>query len=94
MKANTDKSRLLLSGNNNIIANTDKNVIESEDNKILLGITINFNLSFKKHTNNLRKKTISKLSALARISCYINFPKRRIKVKSFITSQFGYCLLI
>ena len=56
MKANTDKSRLLLSGNNNIIANTDENVIESEDNKILLGITINFNLSFKKHTNNLRKK--------------------------------------
>ena len=53
MKANTEKSHLLLSGGNKFTANIDGSVIESEDNQILLGITSpsNFysNLSFNKH---------------------------------------------
>ena len=49
MKANTEKNHLLLSGNNRLIANIDGNVIESEDNQILFGITIDSNLSFNKH---------------------------------------------
>ena len=48
MKANTEKSHLLLSGSNRLTANIDGNVIESEDNQILLGITIDSNLSFNK----------------------------------------------
>ena len=44
MKANTDKSHLLLSGKNNLAANIDGNVTESEDNQVLLGITIDSNL--------------------------------------------------
>ena len=94
MKANTDKSHLLLSGKNNPTPNIDGNVIESEDNQILLGITIDSNLSFNKHIDNLCKKASAKLNALARISGYINLPKRRIIMKSFITSLFGYCPLI
>ena len=57
MRANTDMSHLLLSGSNNLTANIDGNVIESEDNKILLGLTIDSSLSFNKYINNLRKKT-------------------------------------
>ena len=57
MKANAEKSHLLLSGSNKFTANIDGNVIESGDNQILLGITSpsNFysNLSFNKHINNL-----------------------------------------
>ena len=34
MKANTDKSHLLLSGKNNLTANIDENVIESEGNQV------------------------------------------------------------
>ena len=94
MKANTDKSHLLLSGKNNLTANIDGNVTESEDSQVLLGITIDSNLSFNKHINNLCKKASAKLNALARISGYMNLPKRRIIIKSFITSQFGYCPLI
>ena len=56
MKANTDKSRLLLSGKNNVTANIDGSVIESEDNQVLLSITIESNLSFNKHINNVCKK--------------------------------------
>ena len=56
MKADTDKSHLLLSGKNNLTANIDGNVIESEDNQGLYGITIDSNFSFNKHINNLCKK--------------------------------------
>ena len=94
MKANTDKSHLLLSGNSNLTANVDGNVIESEGKQVLLGISIDSNLSFNKHINNLCKKASAKLNALARIAGYMDFPKRRLIMKAFITSQFGYCPLI
>ena len=84
----------LLSGKNNLTANHDGNVIESEDNQVLLGVTIDSNLSFNKHINKLCKKASAKVNALARISGYMNLPKSRIIMKPFITSQFGYCPLI
>ena len=94
MKANTDKNHLLLSSKNNLTGNIDGNVIESEGNQVLLGITIDSNLPFNKHMNNLCKKASAKVKALARISSYLNLPKRRIIMKSFITSQYDYCPLI
>ena len=94
MKANTDKSHLLLSVDNNLTVKIDGNIIESEDEQVLLGVTIDSNLSFNKHVNNLCKKASAKLNALARISNYMDLPKRRIIMKSFITSQFSYCPLI
>ena len=71
MKANTEKSHFLLSDSNKLTANIDGNVIESEENQILLGITIDSNLSFNKHIPNLCKKASTKLNALGRISCFI-----------------------
>ena len=94
MKANTEKSHLLLSGSNRLTANIDGNVIESEDNRILLGKTIGSNLSFKKYINDLCTKASAKLNAVARISGYMDLPKRGVIMKSFMTSLFGYCPLI
>ena len=48
MKVITGKSHFLISGSNKLTVNIDGNVIESEDNRILLGITIDSNLSFNK----------------------------------------------
>ena len=93
MKANTEKSHLLLSGSNKLAANIDGNVIESVDNQILLGITIDSNLSFNKHINNFCKKASAKLNTFGRISGYMDLPKHRVIMKSFMTSQFGYCPL-
>ena len=93
MKVNTDKSHLLLSGNASLTSNIDNKLIESENEQVLLGVTIDSNLSFEKHINNLCKKASQKLNALARISGYINLQKRRVIMKSFIISQFGYCPL-
>ena len=40
------------------------------------------------------KRGSAKLNALARISDYMDLPKLRVIMKSFLTSQFGYCPLI
>ena len=60
-------SHLLLFGKNN--------------NHVLLRITTNSNLSFKKHISNLCKKVSAKLNHLASISGYMNLPKRKIIMK-------------
>ena len=55
---------------------------------------INSNLTFENHIN-ICKKGSQKLNALARIAPYMNMQKRRIIIiKSFVMSQFGYCLVI
>ena len=60
MKVNTDKSHLLLSGNVSLTSNIDNKLIESENEQVLLGVTIDSNLSFQKHINNLCKKASQK----------------------------------
>ena len=94
MKANAEKSHLLLSGKTKLSANIDGNSIESVDQQELLGVLIDSNLSFESHINNICKRASQKLNALARISRFMDIPKRKMIMKSFITSQFGYCPLI
>ena len=94
MKINTEKSHLLVSGKDNIVAKIDNHCIKSESQQELLGILIDSNLTFEGHINNICKKTSSKLNALARISPYMEIQKRKMLMKSFVTSQFGYCPLI
>ena len=60
-EANTEESHLL-TGGNKLTANIDGNDIESEDNQILFGITIDSSLFFNKHFNNLCKKASAKLT--------------------------------
>ena len=67
MKTNTGKSHLLLTGKNNLTANINGNVMESEHSKVLVVITIGSNLSFNKHVNNLCKNVSGKLNSPARI---------------------------
>ena len=94
IKANTDKSHLLLSGNKKVTANIDGNINESEESQILLGVNIDSDFSFDKHINNLCKNAGAKLNALARIASYMDIKKCRMIMKAFITSQFSYCPLI
>ena len=94
MKVNTGKSHLLLSGNSRATATIDNSYIESEDEQVLLGITIDSNLTFENHKRNIFKKASQKLNALARIAPYMNIQKSRTIMKSFVTSQFSYCPLI
>ena len=46
------------------------------------------------HVSNLCKKATNKLHALARVSHYMSIDKKRVIMKAFIESQFGYCPLV
>ena len=93
--ANPDKFHFLSSA-------TDKNhYLEVQGNKIydsncekLLGIKIDFKLSFEPHVSTLCRKASQKLHALARISHFVTNHQRRKIMKAFIISHFGYCPLV
>ena len=94
MKANSDKSHLLMSCNGISTPLIDGFSIDSSIKEVLLGITIDKELKFDDHVNKLCKKACQKLNALARIAPFMNIEKKRIIMKAFIESQFGYCPLI
>ena len=83
-----------MAGNEGVVAKIDDYFIKSEKQQELLGITIDSNLTFQTHVNNICKKASQKLNALARVSSYMDTQKKIILMKSFIISQFGYCPLI
>ena len=61
---------------------------------MLLSVTVDSNLTFENHISNICKRASQKLNALARVAPYMNKRKRKLIMKSFVTSQFGYCPLI
>ena len=93
-KANSDRSHLIMSCAEATTAMIDGLPIDSSKTEVLLGITIDHELKFDDHVNRLCKKASLKLNALARIAPFMNVSKKRIIMKSFIESQFGYCPLI
>ena len=60
----------------------------------MLGINLNNRLGFDTHVINICNRLSNKLHALARISQYMNIHKRRMTMKAFIASEFGYCPLV
>ena len=75
MKVNNGKTHLLLSGNSRATTTIDNSYIESKDEQVLLGITIDSNLTFESHINSICQKASQKLNALARIAPYMNIQK-------------------
>ena len=94
MKANSDKSHLIMSCAEATTAMIDGLPIDSSKTQVLQGITINQELKFDNHVNNSCQKASLKLNAFARIAPFMNFSKNQIIMKPFIESQFGYCPLI
>ena len=95
LKANPDKFHLILNDSD------DKQCIEIGNIKVynsccekLLGIKIDDKLSFDEHVNGLCRKASQKLHALSRVSHFMNISQRKVIMKAFIHSQFGYCPLV
>ena len=93
MKANSDKSHLIVSCAEATTAMIDGLPIDSSKTEVL-GITIDHELKFDDHVNHLCKKASVKLNTLAHYAPFMNVSKKRNIMKSFIESQFGYCPLI
>ena len=95
MKANPGKFQFMLLGVKNIVHFTINGKIIPCSNEVkLLGITIDNELKFKKHIEDLCKKASYKLYALRRIRGYLTVKKARIIANAFIDSQFNYAPLI
>ena len=60
----------------------------------LLGVTVDKELKFEQHTENLCKKAGAKVTALARLVKIVSREKKRIIMSAFIESQFSHCPLV
>ena len=96
MKLNPDKCHLLIFGakNADVSVKIGETIITESVEEKLLGITLDKNLNFKSHINQLCSQAGQKLHALARISNYVDSEKLKIMMNTFIISQFSYCPLI
>ena len=72
----------------------NNHVINNCEQVKLLGITLDNDLTFNMHISKLCKKASQKVHALSRVCHYMTISQRRIIMKAFIESQFGYCPLV
>ena len=98
MKANPDKFQAIAVGkrtkDENITFNLDNNIIHCEDHVKLLGVTIDFKLSFDLHISNVCKKASRQLNVLKRIGRNLCRLGKLNIYYSFIMSNFNYCPLV
>ena len=72
----------------------NRDVINNTQAQKLLGVHIDHKLKFDTDIETLSKKVRKKLHVLARIIIYMPTNQAQLLMRSFIMSQFGYCLLI
>ena len=94
LKANSDKSHVMLTTDNKLKINVKGSPISNEKTVKLLGVTVDNKFSFEPHLNLVCKKVSQKLHALARVSKFISKKKLRVIMKAFIMSHFSYCPLV
>ena len=93
--ANPDKFHLLLSDpNEDIMVRVGEYEVTNSKSQKLLGVTIDNRLTFDDHVTSICTKASQKLHALSRVSSFMTLGQRKIIMKSFILSQFGYCPLV
>ena len=80
MKAIPEKSHILLSNKKTEKVTINDSVLTSSVEDQLLGITIDYELKFEKHTTDICKNVSQKV--------------QRLLKKTFVESQFNYCFLI
>ena len=94
-KANPDKFHLLASTfDREAFIQIDQYKIHKSQCEKLLGIKIDHKLSFAEHVTTLCTKASQKLHALSRVSFFMSQSQRRLIMKAFINSHFGYCPLV
>ena len=95
MKLNKHRCRLLVSGYEyvNVWAKMRDEKIWKSTKQKLLRMEIGRNLNFDDHVFLLCKKAGRKRAVLTRLSKFMSFKQKRILMKTFLESQFGYCPL-
>ena len=95
MTANLDKFQAIYIGNKTHNGMTsfkpDTTVINCEDNVTLLGVSIDFQLSFTEHISEICKKASQQQAVLKRLGIYFTKHGKMTIFKSAIKSNYNYC---
>ena len=94
LKANPGKFQFIILGdkqNNTFVLNIHENEIKNSSEVELLDITIDSQLKFKKHIDNLCRKASYKLHALQGIRNFLKVEKTKMLANAFINSQVKLC---
>ena len=96
MKLNSIKCHLLVCGHKfECIISQVGNTQVIEENMIkLLGVEIDFGLTFERHMQAICQKVSRKLNALSRSCSLLPFHKRKLLMNAFFNSQFSHCPLL
>ena len=97
MVANPSKfQRMFLSKYKNIEKNIsfDGKTIKSPDKVELLGITLDKNINFKRHIQNICRKANNKTKALLRIRKFLNLEQAQVLAEAYISPNFRYYPLL
>ena len=94
MKANFERSHLLLSLKTPRKAYFSGAMVEQNSTETLLGIQIDFDLTFDENISSICKNLGKKINAFDRLVNYMSFNKRPMVMKDFIESQFNCCPLL
>ena len=83
MKGKTGKCYFIVCTNNSQEIQVRESLIKRSNCEKLLGVNIDYKLTFDNHVNNLSKKANNKLRALTRATSYMNIEKKKIKSSFF-----------
>ena len=72
----------------------DNLTLKNSHEEEILGVTIDRKLTFHQHTKEICRKADQKLSALLRLSPYLETNKRKTICTTMVKSQFNYCPLV
>ena len=84
MKSNAEKCHLLVKSDTPVSITIGQSNIKNSSSVKLLGVTIDSNLTFEPHINNTCKKSSQKLSAIARISPFMDLQQRKLLMTAFL----------
>ena len=95
--ANPDKFQLMFLGTrtkSKLCLNINGTISRSTPEVKLLGITIDWKLTFDKHVKSLCKNARKKASGLMRLRNDLVTSQKLLLYNSFVTSNFGYCPIV
>ena len=80
--------------NNDIHLNIGNTILKAENEVQLLGITIDYKLTFSTHIKNICKTANNKLCAILRLRNSLSQSQTKLLINAHVISQFFYCPLI
>ena len=98
MQANPDKFQAIMLGKQGFENCKSLNIcgstIQCEETVKFLGVTFDYMLNFEAHIANICKKAARQINVLLRLSNVLNQETNILIYKSFIYSNFNFCVLV